>query len=92
MLIETLCIYFGMGNIARFILWKLLTFLDIQKVLRQDEKIPYFKTLFCRSLLFSNMYICYPRRKYKAKTIVFALYLYIGQICMFKKANFNIQF
>ena len=28
----------------------------------------------------------------RQKTIVFALYLYIGQICMFKKANFNIQF
>ena len=30
-----------------------------------------FKTLFCRSLLLSNMHICYSRRKCKAKTIIF---------------------
>ena len=28
-----------------------------------------FKTLFCRNFLLSNMQICYPRRKYTAKTI-----------------------
>jgi len=35
------------------------------------RRFQYFKILFCRSLLTSNTQICYPRRKFKAKTIVF---------------------
>ena len=27
----------------------------------------HFKSLFCRSMLLSNMPACYPRRKYKSK-------------------------
>jgi len=32
------------------------------------RRFQHFKTLFCRSLLLSNMQICYHRRKYKAKS------------------------
>jgi len=35
------------------------------------RRFQHFKTLFCKSLLLSNMQICDPRRKYKAKTIFF---------------------
>ena len=55
-----------------------------------------FQTGVCRSLLLSNMQMCYSRWKYKAKTnqkqsfkmIVFALYFLLQwQTCMFDKSK-----
>ena len=53
----------GMGNSQIRFTETLQGFYTFKMFYNNMKKIQHFKTIFYRSLLLSNMQICYPRRK-----------------------------
>ena len=61
--------YVGMGK-SQIRFTETFNVFRLRMIYDNMRRFPTSKIFFCRSLLFSNMQICYPRRKHKTIIIV----------------------